>query len=54
MMTLSALEGHSLIASLFKGDISYLWPIAQSLYICRAFCWVVQAVKERDRQTDRL
>jgi len=28
VMTLSVLEGHSLIASLFKCDISHVWPVA--------------------------
>jgi len=38
-MTLNVLEGHSLIASLFNCDISYLWRVARSLCICRACCW---------------
>jgi len=35
VMTLSVLEGHSLIASLFKCDISHLWCVARSVCICR-------------------
>jgi len=35
-MTLNVLEGHSLIASFFKCDISYLWRVARSLCICRS------------------
>jgi len=30
-MTLSVLQDHSPIASLFKCDISYLWRVARSL-----------------------
>jgi len=37
-MTLSVLENHSPIASLFKCDISYLWHVMQSFSICRASC----------------
>jgi len=37
VMTLSVLEGHSRIASLFKYDISYLWHVVCSLCTCRAF-----------------
>ena len=35
-MTLSVLEGHSPIASLFKCNISFLWCVARSLCICGA------------------
>jgi len=38
VMTLSVLEGHSPIASLFKCNISYLWHLTWSLCICRASC----------------
>jgi len=41
-MTLDGLEGYYPIASLFKYDISYLWLVARSLYICTAVtasCW---------------
>jgi len=38
VMTLSVLEGHFPIASLSECNISYLWCIAPSLCICRAFC----------------
>jgi len=37
-MTLSVLEGHSPIASLFKCNISYLYHITWSLCIFRASC----------------
>jgi len=37
-MTLIVVEGHSPIAIFFKCDISYLWPVARSLCICRASC----------------
>jgi len=37
-MTLSVLEGHSPIASLFKCDILYLWHVARFLCICRVSC----------------
>ena len=36
-MTLSVLEGHSPIASFFKYDILYLWHVARSLCMRRAF-----------------
>jgi len=39
VMTLSALEGHFLIESLFKCVILYLWLAARSLCICRASCY---------------
>jgi len=39
VMTISILEGHSSIASLFKCDISYLWHIVWSLFICGASCF---------------
>jgi len=38
VMTSSVLEGYSPIAILFKCEISYLWHVAQSLFICRASC----------------
>jgi len=38
VMTLSVLEVHSAIASLFKCAVSYLWRVTWSLYLCRAFC----------------
>ena len=34
VMTLSVIEGHSPIASLFRCDISYLWRVARSLCNC--------------------
>jgi len=37
-MTLSVLEGHCPITSLFKSDVSYLGRVARSLCISRAFC----------------
>jgi len=44
VMTLSVLEGHSHIASLFKWDISYLWSVIWPLCICRASCWGKQCI----------
>ena len=38
VMTLSVLEGHSTVASLFDCDILYLWHVASSFCICRASC----------------
>jgi len=38
VVTVNVLEGHFLIASLFKCDISYLWHVTRSLCICRASC----------------
>jgi len=42
VMTLSVLEGHSLIASLFKYEFWYLWHVESSLCICIASCsdWI--------------
>jgi len=39
VMTLSVLEGHSPIASLFKCDMAFLWCITWSLCVCRASCY---------------
>jgi len=39
-MTLSVFQGNFPIASLSKCDISYLWPIVQSLCTCRASCYL--------------
>jgi len=38
VMTLSVLEGHSSIASLFKCDFWFLWHVAWSLCIYRGSC----------------
>jgi len=38
VMTLSVLEGHSPITSLFKCNILYLWHVAWSLCICWDSC----------------
>jgi len=38
VMILSVFGGNSIIASLFKCDISYLWRVARSLCICIALC----------------
>jgi len=40
LMTLSVLEGHTPIASLFKCNISYFWRVTPSPCICRASCSV--------------
>jgi len=40
IMTLSFVEGHSSIASLFKCDILCLCRVAWFLCICRAFCYL--------------
>jgi len=52
-MTLSVLEGHSPMASLFKCDIFYLQCVARSLCTCRASCQVILA-DSQNRQRDVL
>jgi len=38
VMTLSVLEGHSTIASIFSCDILHLWCVMRSLCICKGSC----------------